>query len=362
MDDTITFDVGFAFQRRHAGTFVDDQGIEHFYFAEPVTHKQLKVFSLEGKYERTIPLDSALFVIDEIQGIAVAGADSILLSAPFTGEVVCLDGHGSVRHVFTVGDQFRADSLTSFEPTAPGWSDFLLGDGWVFRAGWWFDDLERAKQEKGWDQPTYLRAYYARSRYAPCMVRIRPSAAGEERITLGPDSFYTELLDTTEVFDISEHLNVHRTPKGTFYFSWFSPTIFEIDSVTFDLRRSATVRSALTDIGVPPVTIERSLADEHAHAEALETHGALGQVAFDPRSGNLVVLVMHAGKKGGPWHQRPFSLVVLDQQLGPKAEVVVPSSAYVPLTLISSRHGLYLERASGAPERATVHTFDRIAL
>jgi hypothetical protein len=193
------------------------------------------------------------------------------------------------------------------------------------------------------------------------MVRIRPEQDALQ-VTLGPDSFYSSLLDTTEVLDTGEHLNFHRTGKGAFYFSWFSPRIFEMDTSTFGFRRSATVRSALTAIGVPPPTTDEAAVHDEAYKEALETHGALGQVAYDPRSGNYVVLVLHAWKKGGRWDQRPFSLVVLDEQLGPKVEYAVPPSMYVPLTLISSQHGLFLERASGDPERATVHTFDRIVL
>lgn len=342
------------------GVHVDRHGSEHIYFAEPTTRRMMLVFDSDGVLEYEVPLDTALTSLPEIQGIAMAGLDSILLSAPYTGEVVRIDHTGKVHEYYDPRKYFT-DNSGSFEVGTSGKGDFRIGDCWLFRTDWWFKDLELQRSEGELSDSAFLYQYQIRKRDAPIMAKACPDGVGT-RLQLGPDSFYTKLLGTEQVYEQFDFFNHCRTPAGSFYFSVFRPFLFRINERTLEFDTVVTIGSRYTSIGYRPPTVAEVLHDDRAFSRSMDEAAFITQLSYCRPTGHYVVQVLHAGVAGGDWYDRSFSIIVLDRLFRPLQEYVFSGKEHVANVLLSTNKGILVPRRTEHPSRTMTHIFDCYAL
>lgn len=329
------------------------------YFAEPVTRKRIWIFSQQGKREAEISLEQAAEILPEIQAVAILDIDSILLASPYYGDVVRIDRSGKVHEHYEPSRFFHESPERRLHAGFPAKGDFLFEGCWLFKADWWFEDLERRHQEGRMTDLDYFREHLRMRTYAPTMVKLCPLDTDSFTVQLGPDSIHQGLFADDSVRETFDFLNYCRTPNGNFYFSTFGSVIYRIDPTTLQLTPTLEVSSSFTSIGYVPPTAEESFEDPKAFSRPMDTHGFITQIIYHELSERYLVQILHAGESGQDWYERSFSINVYDKNFGLLEEILFNGAEHVCNLMISTKAGILIERKQPSSPIPTSHIFDR---
>lgn len=94
---SVSFDVGFLTNFRFRGIIYDIHSGENlFYFADPVTYKQIKFFDGSGELQYTTPLNKAVDALASIEDIQAISSDSILIFGKQNNQICLINHEGNI--------------------------------------------------------------------------------------------------------------------------------------------------------------------------------------------------------------------------------------------------------------------------
>lgn len=249
----IIFDIDFKPQSKFVGTFQDSKGTEYIYFAEPVTRKYMKVFSITGQYLYTVSLKEAINLLQEINGIQVLAKDTILLHTVYDNQFCAINSNGTVYKKIFLHD-FSPDKKNLFEFYSSLKPHNVSGSNMLFFHNYWIGNIDDEKLGKAPTEGFEYTKYINKGQYySPYLTKVT-NILEKPAIEFGADSFYARL--SPMLSDFSELPFFSHTNHKVFILSSYSNQLFVVNENTLKIENKIPISSKYTDIGVKAIPID----------------------------------------------------------------------------------------------------------
>lgn len=349
---TVSFNTGFRVSPRFSGIYVDKvSGDELLFFAEPVTRKCIKRFTLNGEFKDSVLLGEAKKYLGKIDRIRVISVDTIILCSVETNRVAFVDRNGRCWKKLDLGPILFREQCKHYSLSAMD----IERNSLYFHLSWQVDVCDLMDNKIPVD-------HFENSRYrdrqifnSPYLLRINNIFSDSLSYKFGLDSFYSNISSKPKAF--VEDANFLVDEEFIIVYSKYSNSVFLVDSGNLRVAKKWNLESPKTKIGIEALDAEvkHNVYLQDKIQLLLDTKGYVIGVYRDGRTRHLLVLVNHEvdvnssnGEKGV---HRPFSLMIFDQQLVKRDEKIFAGDLLQSNFCLMSAQGLLIHHQNKANEK-----------
>lgn len=340
--NVVEFPVGFMTAPKNTGTFYNlDSSEENIYFADPVSNKCIKTFTLDGTLIDSIPLQEAIKNIGTVDGISILHRDTILINSVITNQLVAINHKGKVwlkkdlNYILKTDDGNTYELSSSVLPNSQSNANEL-----IFRSQFAENKLDEVENRVPKTRFDYLKYFYQKFIASPHLVKINDVFSEKPKVTFGTNSFYESLSDSLIVpIEVSFFKLVNN---HIILFTNYSDEVFLINSENMKISESFKITSDFTAVGIKPPLFSPETFNELDFTMA-KTKPFINQLFYNPNTQEYYVIVMHDIstiniEKEGLY--RPFSVIVYDSAFKRKKEFNFPNQEHSGYQSILTKEGL----------------------
>jgi hypothetical protein len=310
----VSFDVGFPVRHKFNGTYIDKtDSTEYIYFADPVTYKIIKFFTIDGQVKWQTPLDSILTDGNTIAMISVISADTIIGLADHYNILYFLDRNGKCWKKIDLTPLLDRTGLESYILNESLFDDFLTDYKNTLVFGTALDQDWRGAFQSSFKLQA-CKVLYRRGNNSCQIIKIE-NVFDTININGGIKYFYP---DTTGNYNYSEPSHYCLHENKLYMFSIYFNNIYIINIENLDVESIHKVKSKFTKIGYPPIEVTEYFINnfpKEANQKA-KTLGRFDHLYFDNYTNRFMLSIMHEkplnsvdSLVGG---NRSWSLMILD--------------------------------------------------
>ncbi|WP_264558131.1 hypothetical protein [Flavobacterium sp. N2270] len=333
----VTFKTNFASQIKFRGTFKDpnDQK-EYFYIADPVTHKTIKIFDLNGDFEYEIPLQSFNENQINIDKIVIHNKDSICVLGFNT--LYLTNSAGIINETIPLKREVGTDVYTYLLLQNTNFSDNYKE--LLFFCDW-----------RGYTDKEY-KTYYEDAFYKPKHLKIKNIFDSKKREYQYGGIFYKNL--SSKPLQYFEMTSFYAYKDKLYVMSGYSNFLFIYDRSTLQLIDKVKINSSYTNIGVKAFTLEKKAFSKDYH-ELYSKYGFINKVVVHD---NFIYLVMNLNVNGEDIHisEYPFSIIKYDLNFNKVNEIAFKDKTYCGSSVLITNEGILMENLKKSTDEKTIYT------
>lgn len=339
--DNVQFDVGFKY---NAVDCYFDKGLDQevIYFTDLGGRRDVKIFALNGKFLKSVPMANSLKLIDNIGRIKIIAADTILINSNYTNQILIIDGKGRVTKKVDLQLVDKTGNL--FELTASAYPTTQYINSMLYNCSWRSngEDITNSKVPTG--NFEYLKYFFKNCYDAPYFVTISDLYSNGPKVEYHLFGFYKQISAIPEIFAEPPFFTV--VGQNIFINSVYSDKIFQINRINFEVEKTITVFSKETKIGSKPININKETINKIQDSITYKgkTSGQILRLLYSSSNQEYFCIVKHATslEKYNP-DRSPFSVLVYDKNFNLKKEHILKSLQYDCRRSIMTEKGLLFQ-------------------
>lgn len=333
----VTFKTNFASQIKFRGTFKDpkDQK-EYFYIADPVTHKTIKIFDLNGDFEYEIPLQSFNENQINIDKIVIHNKDSICVLGFNT--LYLTNSAGIINETIPLKREVGTDVYTYLLLQNTNFSDNYKE--LLFFCDW-----------RGYTDKEY-KTYYEDAFYKPKHLKIKNIFDSKKIEYQYGGIFYKNL--SSKPLKYPEMTSFYAYKDKLYVMSGYSNYLFAYDRNTLQLINKSKINSSYTEIGRNAFSLKTDdYSDEYRKSHL--SYGFINKVVVHD---NFIYLVMNLNVNGEDVHiiERPFSIIKYDLNFNKVNEIAFKDKTYCGSSVLITNEGILMENLKKSTDEKTIYT------
>lgn len=335
----LTFDVGFPVTRKHTDTYISG-GQELICFADVSTNKIIHFFTLDGKKQGSIPLDCVIDDGHEIDDFSIVSPDTILVNTLYSNKIYILNRKGECLERIDLDKVVKHENGDQFEFYSSAFQDFYSNGSVILGCSY----RDNIKEQAPTDALENLRYFYSKMFRSPYFLKIDNIFSDSLSYSVGPEAFYHKYVSDTG-YVIVESSFYHHDNNRLFCFSAYSDKIFEVGINDLEVKTEIRVKSDHSSLGADPIPLNNEtvgLLQEKVN-EALQTSGIITRLHYDRYRKLYYVMVYHdvpGGKGAYKNGERPWSLLVYDEQFNKKWETKFDEKEFIGGNILVCKEGL----------------------
>lgn len=334
----ICFEVGFTTLRKFRGIYYDKKdNEEYFYFADPVTHKKIKIFDLKGHFKYEIPLFEFSKKLISIDKILFSDKDSILVLGSNT--VYLTDESGKIRNTTNLNRlSSKNDFYTYLLPQTTNFTDNYKS--LLFNCDWRYNLNKEYKY------------YYEDCFYKSRFVKIKNIFDSKKIEYKFSDNFYSNI--SKEPKNYFELLQFHIKDNKIYTMSCYSEYLFIYDFNTLKPLKKIKIISNSTDISIKPTNANIDM-DSEAYHKLFANYGFINNIKINNQN---IYLTFNLNVKGEDINisERPFTILKYDNNFKKINEITFYDKTYCGSSVKLIKQGLLLENLKKSTNEKTFYT------
>lgn len=360
--DEITFNVGFSTLSKYTGILSKDTNFgELIYFADPVTNKIIKFFTLRGELVDSIPLNEALKYIHEIDGIAILSKDTIIINSQYTNQIVAINSKGNVWYNIEFG-QINDTTHNVYEIYSSAMSNFLKNSNLlIYNCSFRSNTNDKLLGLEPSTQIDYLKYYYNKSYDSPYFVKITNFFTQKPKMEFFLPKTFEKKTDSAMIFVEPAFYKVEN--NFIYLFSTYSDNIYIVNTKNFSVEKKIKISSNYTNVGVKPLPINENNINSMQEIinENAKLKGHINRCFYNSIEKKHYVVVFHElisqTQKLKQGLFRPFSVIVFNELFIKENEYIFSEDLYKGGYSILTSHGLMFQKKNTNNEKVTYSVF-----
>ena len=324
--DNITFATGFSSMVKFRGV-IKENNQELIYFADPVSAKTIKFFTLNGVLTDSISLKELSVLGINADQLIIKSKDSII--AIGFNEMYLLNRKGNIlKTIYLKRISNEGDKYTFMYPKINSFNNNL--NEILFFCDW------RKNLYKDYNH------YYEGAFYKPKVLKITNPLDTVKSVYQYGDIFYKNISDLPKVYFENPTLSIY---KDRFYMmSSYSNVLFVYDLATMKKIRETKIASNFTPIGVVPFTISNN-KPYYTSNEYHKLHLKYGFNRYIFLNNKNIYLLNYLKYNNGDIDimKRPFSILKLNHNLETVGELAFQDLVYRGGSFLVTEKGILLE-------------------
>jgi hypothetical protein len=335
-NSTIEFNVGYNSQHKFTGSFFNKQNKEFIlYFADPITYKWIKFYSLNNKIIDSINLRPVCKLLGNVDGIHIISMDTIVLNNSKNNQIAVLNSKGDILKFIELNklknpiEGLQYSSQLSFLPYLNNdtpLNSFVIGID--FRR----DSLDIKKEIIPNGKLDRMK-YYAKKYYeAPYLLQINNPFDSLPILDFKLNGFYKNITNNPHCI-FGEPPFFKKVGGNYLVISWYSDAIFVYDE-KFNFLKKITIQSDFCSFENKPMAIDSSIFTngEEKNNNQIQNNSGLINVFYDDVSESYSVIVKHkfiTEQKNAMDIFKPFSIITLNKDFKKIHESNYSDSTYL---------------------------------
>lgn len=312
------------------------------YFIDKVEHKAIQFFDVSGKLIRTTPLAKVHKALDNIAGIAISSADTIIINSNYTNEIAFVDRYGNIWKTIklkngltdSLGNEYEL--ISSTYPVIQDPQHLVYGLSWRNNKN---DTTANAALRSPTEQLNYFNRKSLESAY---FLEITRALSNAPKLTFSHYGLLASSLSSNGL--IAELPSFFLFKDQILVTSFYSDKILRINKKNGHLD-GISLRSELTTLSTPPLQITPSIIGKIQDSITFQqkTRGRIERIFYDPAKKEFYTIVRHSATvKVFDQDLVPFSVLTLNKNLQTTAENVFDGTAYKYYYTLLSSNGLLM--------------------
>lgn len=353
--DSITFNTGFETSYRYSGAFTEPgTPTEYLYFADPVTAKCLKIFTLKGELTDSVPLGKALQFIQDINGLSVRSKDTIILNSAYSNLLAIVNRKGDLIKKMEMDTLFKDNSGDHYELYSSFLAQKLFSNSIIFHSEWRYNVHDKKDANALKDLLHFNRKNYR----APYFCKV--SYSGKPTITAGFNDFYPGFCNSNDMLsDIPRYTCVNNK---LLVHTVYSNRLFVVDPTTLKLEKVVEIHSMLTTIGTKPceITDEVIGRTQELSDSIMSTTGQCFGCFYNEQDSCYYLFIYHAVpsslEKEIGYKKLPYSILKMEADFSNFTEYKMDAATYFGGFSIMTQQGLLINTPQENARKNTTST------
>jgi hypothetical protein len=326
-----------------------NQQNELIYFANPISQKCIKFFTVDGKLNDSVSLRNAINELANIDGISVISKDTIIINSQYTNRYVVINRTGDIWLSIDMNDlidktepDFYEFRISSVSNSSTDKNTLLLN------CGWYYNKKDRLTNNEPKEFLEHIQYHYDHVYQSPYFFKVSDCFTKRPKVGFGLEDFYKNLAEYSGL--TVEPSTYCLIGDYIYVFSTFSNRIFKVNKNTMKIEKWIEVVSKYTIIGTPmPKITEESvyqIQDTVLYNE--RTKGLIARMYYAEKENIFYVVVYHEVKdvKGVPERdmKRHFSIIIYDKEFKKLHEEAFVDGIYMGWGVLATAQGLLIPK------------------
>ncbi|MCL4815795.1 MAG: hypothetical protein KJZ56_04075 [Flavobacteriales bacterium] len=324
--DTLSFDVGFEYSR--SGCFTGNDKKTYFYFADPVTHKKIKIFDKKGNFFLEVSLVDALKKIEEVLCIDVINEDSIVLLGFYNNKIAVINSKGTVWKFHDLRNTTVDKDSNFFYIYGIGYKNYTYVDGklnLIYSLNFAENIVDKREGKVPNNELEYIKYNCKRQHKGFAMCKIQNVFSDSIEFSFELNEFFKLVSDTP--FVQSRPIIYFPVKDNLFIYSSDMPNkLLHVDK-NMKIVNRVNIFSQYTTIGKNPIKINQNEFEAKVELNRTQKMGSISRVFWLPNIEMFVTVVKH--KLSNEEIEDKISLIFFDAEYQIKKEILL-EGAYSP--------------------------------
>ncbi len=283
------------------------------YFCGRGVKKNIKLFTVNGKLVKTIPLTNVLKLIDEIGGISIISMDTIVINSNYTNQILLINNVGEVWKEINLNNKLIDKDANIYELMASIDANNNTLESLIYCSYWRSNskDIEQSKEPKG--NLEYLKYFYKNCYNTPHFISLANVLDSSIKIEYHLQHFYKQISKEVRVFAEPPFYTIQN--NALFVYSLYSDTLFQYSRDDFSLKNKIKISSDFTKIGTSLMKInENNIRNgQDSVTFKINREGRIIKFIYSPSKNKYYCIVKHQVlKENVDTQKNPFSIAVYD--------------------------------------------------
>ncbi|MDD2412864.1 MAG: hypothetical protein PHN55_12830 [Dysgonamonadaceae bacterium] len=346
----IEFNIGYTFVPRNAGICYDyTEKKELIYFANPISQKCIKFFTVDGKLNDSITLRNAIKELANIDGISVISKDTIIINSQYTNRYVVVNRKGEVWLSVDMNELIDKTELNFYEFGMSSVSNSSADKNTLMlNCCWYYNKKDRMMNKEPKEEFANCQYVYNSLNESPYFFKVSGFLTSTPTVSFGLKRFYKKIATYSGCSTESKKYSL--IGDYTYVFSAFLNTILKVNTSTMKIEKRIEVNSDYTTIGTPmPKITEESMY--HLQDTVLingRTKGLIARMYYSKEQEKYYVIVYHEVKnvKGLLEEdlRRHFSIIIYDKAFKKLHEEAFMDGVYLGWGALVTSQGLLIPK------------------
>lgn len=344
----IEFNVGVTFVPRNSGICYDyTDKKELIYFANPISQKCIKFFTIDGQFNDSVSLKSASKELENIDGISVISKDTIVLNSQYPNRYVVINRKGEIWLSVDMNDLMDKTEPNYYESLISAVSNSSADKNTLMLScSWYYNKKDRMMNKEPKELFARCQYVYNSLNESPYFFKVSGYLTSKPTVSLELKRFYKNIAEYSGCSTESPKYSL--IGDYTYVFSAFLNTILKVNTSTMKIEKRIEVNSDYTTIGTPmPKITEESL--NHLQDTSLfngRTKGLIARMYFSKEQEKYYVIVYHEVKNAKGLSdedlRRHFSVIIYDKAFTKLHEEAFMDGVYMGWGALVTSQGLII--------------------